>query len=131
MVGVAATSVDWALFAALHAAGLPPELAAACSVLGGTVANFTLNRAFTFRSDQAITQTGPRYAMVWLVSVAATVGLVGLLTQLGAPPMAARVVTTGLMFPANFLMLKLFTFRDAASSRAVGGGAKGAAPEDA
>ncbi len=131
LVGVAATSVDWAVFALLNGLGVVPEAAAAVSVMGGTVTNFVLNRRFTFRSDAPVTSTGPRYAIVWCVAFVATVGLVGGLTQIGVPPMLARIATTGVMFPANFVMLKLFAFRDAASSHPAGGGAKGAAPEDA
>lgn len=131
VAGAAATAVDWGTFAVLHATGLPPEASAAGSVIAGTLTNFALNRAYTFRSQAAVSHTGPRYAAVWIVAFAATVTLVGGLTQVGVPPVPARMLTTGLMFPLNFVMLKLFAFRDAAASRPAPADAKGLPPEDA
>lgn len=116
VAGAAATAVDWGTFAALHAGGLSPELSAAGSVVAGTLTNFALNRAYTFKSTESVSQTGPRYALVWIVAFVATVALVAGLTQVGVPAVPARMATTALMFPLNFVMLKLFAFRSADAS---------------
>jgi putative flippase GtrA len=110
----ASTAVDYALMVAVvEVAHVPPVPATAVGACGGALANFFVNRSFTYRAE-----TGRVSAQAWrfgLVS-AASLGLNALgeylfHNVLGLQYMVARVITSVIVSNGwNYPMLRFFVF---------------------
>ncbi len=112
-VGAVATGVDWGSFyLCIKPLGIHYTLAVVVSFLLGATTNYTLNRWITFRDrTRAIAAQVTVYAAVSLVSLLMSVGLMALGVEVvHLPPMWARILTTGVMLLANFVMHKFMTF---------------------
>lgn len=133
-VGAVATAVDWGSFyACIHPLGIHYALAVVVSFLLGATTNYTLNRWITFRDrTRAIAAQVTVYAAVSLVSLLMSVGLMALGVEVvHLSPMGARIVTTGVMLLANFVMHKAMTFNPALYRRFTGEEPVGTGREEA
>jgi putative flippase GtrA len=113
-VGVAATITDWSTFFVLtHFFGVENVHAALIAYCCGGVISYTLNRAHTFDSDRSHFEAGWRFAVVMAVGFSLTGLFVWIFAdRLGLPPMAARVISTGIVFFWNYIAHKLWTFAE-------------------
>jgi len=112
-VGVAATLVDWGMFATLHRfVGFDYILAVAVSFSCGSIVGFIFNRRWTFEvKDKALTRLfvyisvalSALFITMWLMSV--------FIGRWGFNALVARVFVTGIVFIYNFLMHRYLTFR--------------------
>lgn len=111
--GLAAFAIDTGLLLGAVALGAPVWLGMtlARTVSGG--ANFTINRHLVFRSGR---RTPLRRALTGYVALAAVVlaggvAIVGALTALGMPLVAAKITSDLLLFVLSYVVQKLIVFR--------------------
>ena len=113
VVGAVATAVDWGSFYGLNQVwGIDYKIAVSISFTLGATTNYILNKFLTFRDKtrQIAAQLGV-YIGISLLSLVMSVGLMYLQVDIiSVPPMAARIITTGVMLFANFFMHKFITF---------------------
>jgi putative flippase GtrA len=111
-VGTSGLAVNLVAFAALHAAGAQPVLAATGAFALAVANNFWWNRTWTFSARSA--GTGQRQAMRFLaVSVGAfllTACLQSLASSAGASPLAAEALSIAAATPLSFAANRAWTF---------------------
>ncbi|MDN4481954.1 GtrA family protein [Demequina lignilytica] len=107
---LAAFGVDTGALLVLHAAtgNLAMALVGARVISAG--ANFALNRRAVFRSDGRVLPQLVRYALLAAVLLAAGYAGVAGLTALGAPLLAAKVVTDAVLFALSFAVQRAIVF---------------------
>jgi putative flippase GtrA len=112
MNGGIATALDWSVFAVLRGPyGMDYRAAVTISFICGATCNYELQKHITF--GDRVRRGGVQvevYLVIVGVSLAATVGLMVACVKLGMDGMVARIVTTGMMTAANFLMHRSLTF---------------------
>lgn len=113
-VGIIATAADWGLFfLASDLISWHYTAAVVVGKIGGIVANYFLNKTVTFRNsvDQLHWQIGA-YLLVVVISLALTELLMFTQVELlhWHPTKLCYVITTLVMFPINFLMLRYIVF---------------------
>jgi len=112
-VGAIATAVDWGTFYGFNSfLKIDYRIAVSGSFTLGASANYILNKIITFRDKtrQIVTQIGI-YIAVTVFSLLCSLIIMYILVEIvGIGPMPARVITTGIMLFANFLMHKFITF---------------------
>ncbi len=125
LVGLSGTLLDYSLLFLLKAFGTPTLLANTCSASLGMLANFNLNRAWTFRgrarASKSYLRQFTQYLLVSLVGLGINnLLLVGLEAPLGAafnPAGAgfllAKLTATAGAFIWNYLANMTWTFREA------------------
>ncbi len=112
LVGGLAFLVHLAVLESLLAAGLPsPTLCSSAGFVAGCVVNYTLQRAWVFRSDGSVAGTLSRYVLVTACMLGLNAALFALGNSVGGlPPSLAQTIATGCVFLGNFAANKLFTF---------------------
>jgi putative flippase GtrA len=127
VMGGVATAVDWGSFYLLNqACHVHYRLSLIGSFSLGSLASFWLNKYYTFADPtrQLATQLAV-FTLLALASFTCSCGLMALQVDvLGVHAMIARMVTTGVMLIANFLLNKRITFNPRWFS-----GAKAKAPQ--
>ena len=114
--GLLQLALDWALFVALTAAGLPAAPANLASRTSAASLGFWLNGRYTFADGQGSRLGWRRFArfwMLWLVMTALSTLLVAMVeTRLGLrwAWLAKPVVEAGLAV-ANFFLMRRLVFR--------------------
>ncbi len=122
-VGFLGTSLDVALFAALHILlGVPALAANTCSYTAGMLNNFVLHRRWTFasRSHKTAAAEFLQFALVNLVALTLNNVLVLLLAPAfgtlmahpGSGDLLAKVFATGVSMSWNFIANTFWTFRN-------------------
>ncbi len=112
-MGGAATGLDWFSFYLLTAnlgAGYLPAVSVSFTL--GAALNYVLNKFLTFRdrTEQIFAQVGI-YTLLCAFSLILSAGWMYLLVEkLNLSPMAARMVTTGIMLLVNFTLHKFLTY---------------------
>jgi putative flippase GtrA len=111
-VSVAAFVVDYGTLIILRQAfGLDPVWGALAGYVAGGILSYALNRRHTFETERSHAEAGWRFAAVMVVGFSLT----GLFMYVFAdrfemPYIAARVLTTGLVFCWNFVAHRGWTF---------------------
>jgi putative flippase GtrA len=115
VVGSVAFAVHLATLESLLTANFPSASAAsAIGFLVACVVNFTLQRAWVFRSMRGVSDAVARYGAVTLATLGVNTFLFSLLhAGCGIPPAAAQTATTGSVFVINFFCNRHFTFAPA------------------
>ena len=111
MVGGLSVVVDAGMLVLLHGVlhiWLP--VATALAFAGAFVVNFGLNRIWAFGSNGAVGRQLGRYLTLVAANLALTVILVPTLTWLGLPYLAAKLLTTGVLSVANYLISRRWIF---------------------
>ncbi len=113
-VGVAATLTDWSTSFALNQfLGVPGVAAALISYCCGGTVSYTLNRLHTFESQKSHFEAGWKFAAVMVVGFSLTGLFVWLFAdKMGLPFMAARMLSTCIVFFWNYAAHKLWTFAE-------------------
>jgi putative flippase GtrA len=113
LMGGMATGVDWLSFYSLNIIGGVSYLVAVIlSFSLGAMINYLLNRFITFKDQtrQIIAQIGV-YSFICVLSLLGSIILMYVLVeQVRLWPMAARMVTSGIMLVLNFLVHKFITY---------------------
>jgi putative flippase GtrA len=111
---VIATTVDYSVMvAAVELGGVGPVLATAIGAFAGAVANFTMNRRFTYHAvDVRVRSQAWRYALVSAASLGLNVAGEYLFHQvLGVQYVAARAVTSVIVSNGwNYPLQRYFVF---------------------
>lgn len=111
--GAVATLVDWGSFFVMSSVfSLYYMLAVCVSYTLGSLTNFTLNKYITFKNKYA--KLHHQYLVHLAVSIA-SLGLTVLIMyafveKFGLPKLNARVLTTLVVLPVNFVLHKNITF---------------------
>ena len=110
--GAAATSVHYALLAALLGAGLLPPVPASCAGYAAAAAlNYWLRRRLVFRSRRPHRRALPAYLAVLGAGFGLNAGIVALgVDLLGLPVAPVQVLATGLVLVWNFAGHRLWSF---------------------
>jgi putative flippase GtrA len=111
LVGGASVLVDAGLLYVLHGRlgmWLPP--ATAIAFLAGFLANFALNRQWSFGATGALRGQLVRYLALVAGNLLLTVALVPGLTGLGVPYLVAKVLTTAALSAVNYVISKRWIF---------------------
>lgn len=111
-VGLVSTVADYGTLVLLREIfGLNPVYGALIGYIAGGIVNYLLNRAHTFPTERDHVQAGWRFASVMAVGFTLTGLFMWIFThQFAIPYLAARVLTTGIVFCWNFVAHKLWTF---------------------
>ena len=111
-VGVAAAVVHYGLLIGLvEGAGSHPVPATLAGYIAGGLVSYVLNRKHTYESSRPHREATWRFALVAFVGFLLTWGFMHLFTvRLGAPYLAAQLVTTGIVMLWSFLAHKAWTF---------------------
>lgn len=112
-VGAFCTMLDFAVFAALVAAGVGAATSNLISYTTGGCASFALNRGWAFRRD--LPEAGPsvEFTKFWLVNagaIALTTGLVAFGSRWTSPEIA-KLLSLPANLAWNFTFYKLWVFR--------------------
>jgi putative flippase GtrA len=112
IVGGIATALQYVILIALTgSAGVPPLLASSIGFVASAVANYTINRRFTFRSDVAYLAGFERFAMIAGVGLALNAMVMAAGTALaGMNYIASQLVATAVVLLWNFHVNRLWTF---------------------
>jgi len=109
VAGAANTLFGYLLFATLVLVGLSPLVAIPLSAIGGTLFNFqTIGIVFGSRDPRLL----PRFALVYVGSVALNLLIIHLLLTIGTSPFLAQALCVVVLAPCGFLAMQRFVFRD-------------------
>ena len=116
-VGLVSTMADYGTLVLLREVFLVnPVYGSLVGYIVGGVVNYLLNRAHTFSTARDHVEAGWRFASVMVVGFTLTGLFMWVFTEKFAIPyLAARVVTTGIVFCWNFAAHKLWTFGEKAT----------------
>ncbi|MCX5848677.1 MAG: GtrA family protein [Deltaproteobacteria bacterium] len=122
LVGGISTALDWGSFYLMSKQlGLHYLICVIISIFLGSSANFILNRIVTFKdkSKRVVSQLA-LYVVASAVSMLLSSVLMFCLVDIvGIDSFLARIMTTFILYPINFLLLKLFVF-NASTGNGVG-----------
>jgi putative flippase GtrA len=116
IIGLLQLLLDWAVFVAASAAGLPPAPANLAGRISGAAAGYWLNGRYTFADGQGSRLGWPvfaRFGALWLVMTLLSTVLVGLIAAhvgLRWAWLAKPVVEAGLAL-ANFFLMRRLVYR--------------------
>ena len=116
-VGASAASlgVDFALFMAAMAVGVPPALAAAFGYIVGIACHWLLSSKLVFIGQVALDSSGRRqqqalFVLSALVGLGITTGIVGLGSRYGLDPRIAKGIAIVVSFQATYVIRKKVVF---------------------
>ncbi|MDZ7627764.1 MAG: GtrA family protein [Parvularculaceae bacterium] len=113
-VGAIATAIDFGIFAALfHVAGLPVTAANFVSYATSLLANFYLNRRWTFRQKpgaKVAALQGGRFLVVNAVGLLLSTAIVIRLSDI-LPALWAKILSVPVVFVWNYMCAKYWVFR--------------------
>lgn len=111
-VGGFATALHYAvMFTLLHGAGWEPLNASALGFITSAIINFILNARITFRSDQSVLHTAPRFAIVCAMGLLLNHFVLAALLALDSQPFLAQIIATLTVLSWNFIVNALWTFK--------------------
>lgn len=115
VVGAANTLVDFAVFTLLaQVMGANVYLSQALGYGAGILNSYTFNRSWTFRArGRFFSPALVRFLALNLTMLALSTGLMFLAIDLGGmPKFLAKIAVTGVTMVVNFLVSRLWVFRD-------------------
>lgn len=114
--GVAAGSAaaDWIVFVALHALGLNYLVGQVISRIAGGVFSFLMNRYWSFRAGaRGVTVQGRRFLILYGFSYVLSLTLLYVQVDLfGLGAYLAKLVSDGLVFVVNFVVMNNYVYKD-------------------
>lgn len=112
VVGGIATALQYAILLVLvGTAGVPPLVASSIGFVASAVANYTLNRRFTFRSNVDYVAGLERFSIIAGVGLALNALVMAAGTTLaGVNYLAAQIVATTVVLLWNYHVNRLWTF---------------------
>lgn len=114
-VGGIATVVDWAVQYVLTVLWIHYLIAAVFAFLSGLIVNYFLSKIFVFKAEEAKVNAGWEfviYALIGVVGLGITVGLMFLLTDIaGLYFMLSKVITTLIVLFWNYFARKIIIYK--------------------
>lgn len=98
------------LFAFVRLGYLPPELAAMLGAAAGAIANYFLNRRFSFQTDRNHLQAAPLFVALVIFGIFANGAIIKIGTLIGINYMIAQLFATAILLCLNFLICKSWIF---------------------
>lgn len=112
LVGGTGTALHYLVLITLVALQhMQPGYAAGCGAVVGAIANYLLNRRFTFDSRRPHRETLPRFALMALVGALLNGFLVAKLAGAGLHFLLAQALATIVILIINFIVSKTWIFR--------------------
>lgn len=112
IVGVVATSINYAAFYLLFQLGLSYVIAMGCGFLLGALLGYQLNRKWTYNSDEGDSATVAKYAIVYLVSMFAGMVVLWFIVEvLKIPAEWGNLPTIVITTLLNFVGTKFWVFK--------------------
>lgn len=91
--------------------GLPLWGRATLAYLGSIIVNYSMQRTFTFRSNKAHVQAGPRYLAVHAMGMGINAGVLGISVDwLELPFLPCQIAAIGLVAICSYLGQKYWAF---------------------
>jgi putative flippase GtrA len=114
LVGLIGTAAHYtSLILLVEAAGIGAVAATSIGFAVGALVNYLLNYRYTFKSDKAHLDAGPKFVLIALVTGALNALLVQLgVGILGIHYLPVQIAATLVVFLANFALNSLWTFRE-------------------
>ncbi|MET0261175.1 MAG: GtrA family protein [Gaiellaceae bacterium] len=116
VVGGISAGIDAGGFIVLTTLGLSPLVASPISFLASFGFNFFANRILVFRAPHERWQI-VRYTTLVAVNTGVSTLLVAGGIALGLPPLAAKLISMGLIAMWNFVLLRVWVFRPSKAAR--------------
>lgn len=111
-VGGFATALHYAvMFEMMHGFSWEPLKASALGFITSAIINFILNARITFRSEQSVLYTAPRFAIVCAIGLLLNHFVLAALLALDSHPFLAQIIATLTVLSWNFIVNALWTFR--------------------
>ena len=111
-VGAPATLIQYAVLVVLvELCSLKPAPASSFGFAVSAVANYLLNRRFTFGSSRPHRDAAARFLAVVLLGLLLNYAAMSLLTALGANYVLAQLIATGAVLILNFALGSLWVFK--------------------
>ena len=112
---VVSLAVDFGLFMAARARGMPPALAAATGYVSGIASHWAISSRLVFASEVAASAAGRRqqqamFVLSALVGLGITTGIVGLGSRYGLDPRIAKGVAIVVSFQATYVLRRKVVF---------------------
>jgi putative flippase GtrA len=116
-VGVASTGVHYSIMALLYAVlGLPATLASTAGFLVSALANYWLNRTFTFSSTQRHKTAASRFVITASSGLALNYAILHVLMKFDVGVVLAQVSSTVGVVTWNYCIHGVWTFKTAKAS---------------
>jgi putative flippase GtrA len=111
-VGGFATALHYALmFALIYTLDARPVSASTIGFLVSAVFNFALNARFTFKSNQSVLRTAPRFAIVAASGLLLNRYMLALLLSLDIRVFIGQIMATLCVLSWNYIINALWTFK--------------------
>jgi putative flippase GtrA len=113
LVAVGSMASDWVVFISLSALGVRPLQAQMVGRLAGGVFSFVSNKYLSFdaKGSRRITIEARRFLGLYAVSYLLSTGIFYMLIQItDLRPVYAKVISDGLIFIFNFVIMRLYVF---------------------
>jgi len=112
-VGALGTAAHYATLIVGVSLGLGAVIASAVGAAVGATVNYVLNYHVTFRSSLAHRQSGPRFALIAVVSLLLNTLLMAVgVNRLGLHYLVAQVLATGIVLCCNFVLSRAWAFSE-------------------
>jgi putative flippase GtrA len=111
-VGACGTVTHYATLIAGVSLGIDPVAASALGWTLGAVVNYSLNYRFTFRSGLSHREAAPRFAVVAAIGLLLNTLLMATFIRMGLHYLIAQVIATGVVLCCNFLLSRVWAFRE-------------------
>lgn len=112
LIGGLATGVHWLLMAGLIGIGTEPPAATAAGATGGLLANYALQKNYTFESNRAHRSALPSYLVSALFGWSINFVVFAALHMLTGWIAMTQLVASGCAAAANFLVMKHYVFHN-------------------
>jgi putative flippase GtrA len=110
-VGGFATALHYSImFGLLYGAHWPATTASATGFVISAIVNFALNARLTFKSEQSVLHTAPRFAIVCALGLALNQLVLTTLLSLGSHPIIGQIIATLCVLSWNYIINALWTF---------------------
>lgn len=111
-VGIISTIADWAVFALMNKAILiNHQVSLVTSYTIGAIINFILNKKYTFQNKSKSNFQPVVFMIIAFLMLGASMVLLELFVKMMMDAMLARMLTTIIIFFANFILHKFITFK--------------------
>ena len=108
--GGTATLINYALFVLLYWAGVNYLIASAIGYVSGIAISFTINKRLVFTDSHKHPRQFVRYTGIYLVALAAQLGLLEIGVRLGLDPLIANAIALVVVVVGNFFVIRRFVF---------------------
>jgi len=111
IIGGAAFLVDYSVFLVIFWIAHRPYFANILGICAGIGVSFTLNSRYNFRRRDAVTKRATKFVGVALFGMALSSAIIALLISQSLDPRLAKIVAMFIVFPAQFALNAVWTFR--------------------